>query len=99
MSTKTLALTMAAKIREARQAMGMSQRDFGQALKLSDKAVSAYEVGRVMPTVETVAQISRLTSKPVGYFFGESGNRTLELQLQLSEIEREILKAKKALAK
>lgn len=99
MSTKTLAHTMAEKIREARQEMGLSQRDFGHALKLSDKAVSAYEVGRVMPTVETIAQISQLTSKPVGYFFGESGNRTLELQLQLSEIERDLLKAKRALQK
>jgi transcriptional regulator with XRE-family HTH domain len=99
MSTKTLVTTMATKIREARQAMGLSQRDFGRALKLSDKAVSAYEVGRVMPTVETIAQISQLTSKPVGYFFGETGNRTLELQLQLSEIERDLLKVKRALQK
>ncbi len=89
---------MAEKIRAARQELGMSQKDFGLALQLSDKAVSAYEVGRVMPTVETVAQISKLTSKPIGYFFGETGDRKLELQIQIKEIERELLKTKQALA-
>lgn len=97
MPTQTLAEIMADKIRQARQDLGLSQKAFGTALQLSDKAVSAYEVGRVLPTVETLAAISKLTSLPVGYFFGESGNRSLELQIQLKEIERELLKAKQAL--
>lgn len=88
---------MAQKIRQARQDLGLSQKAFGTALKLSDKAVSAYEVGRVLPTVETLAEISKLTSLPIGYFFGETGDRSLELQLQLKEIERELLKTKQAI--
>lgn len=90
--------TLASKIRLARQDLSLSQRAFGRLLKLSDKAVSAYEVGRAMPTVETLVELSKVAYKPIGYFF-EQTNPDLELQIKLKQIEKELLEAKQQITK
>lgn len=59
------------RIREARQRSGLSQLQLAEAMGISDKTVSAYEVGRVDPPLEALDKISQATSHPVAYFVGD----------------------------
>jgi len=88
--------TLATRIKTARQELQLSQKELGQKLRLSDKAVSAYEVGRAVPTIETLIHLSQLVYKPIGYFF-EQQSVDLELQIKLKQIEKELLEAKRSL--
>jgi transcriptional regulator with XRE-family HTH domain len=90
--------TLAERIKLARQEMHVSQKALGEMLHLSDKAVSAYEVGRAVPTIETLVLLSDLCYKPIGYFF-EQRTADLELQIKLKQIEKELLQAKQAVEK
>lgn len=90
--------TLAERIKTVRQEMQVSQKKLGEMLQLSDKAVSAYEVGRAMPTIETLVLLSELAYKPIGYFF-EQRSADLELQIKLKQIEKDLLKAQQAVEK
>lgn len=85
------------RIRQARKEAGYSQKDLAKALKLSDKAVSSYEVGRAQPNLETLQAISKATFKSVSYFLDEADPEDLDLQLRIKRIEQELLRVKKAL--
>jgi transcriptional regulator with XRE-family HTH domain len=98
MSKPNWQTTLATKIKATRKLLGLSQREFGKLLKLSDKAVSTYEVGRAVPTVETLIELSQTASKPIGYFFEEL-TPDLELQIKLKQIEKELLEAKQQMTK
>lgn len=56
--------SLAKKIKKARKTANLSQKDLGKALKLSDKAISAYEVGRADPSVDVLKKISKITKTP-----------------------------------
>lgn len=86
------------KIKQARLDVGLSQKELGQALQLSDKAISSYEVGRAEPNLSTLKQISHLTGQPVSYFLDESTTTDYDLQLKLRTIEKELLAVKKMVA-
>jgi transcriptional regulator with XRE-family HTH domain len=84
------------RIKRARQLAGFSQKELAQFLGLSDKTVSAYEVGRALPGLETLKDLSQVTHQPVSYFVDEEPD-DLDLQLRLKKIEQELLEIKKAL--
>ncbi|HYD34654.1 MAG TPA: helix-turn-helix transcriptional regulator [Vitreimonas sp.] len=90
-------LTLADKLKKARKDAGLSQKELGHVLLLSDKAVSSYEVGRAQPSLETLKQISKLTNRPVTYFVEESNTEDIDLQIRIKTIERELLEVKKLL--
>lgn len=83
-------VTIADQIRKVRKAMGWSQRDMANKLALSDKAVSSYEVGRSSPTIETVQLLSKLTKRPVSYFFDTAAQEGLDLAFKLDKIQEEL---------
>lgn len=87
------------RLRQARKEAGLSQRDLGNAIRLSDKAVSTYEVDRATPSLETLKDISRVTRKPLLYFLDEADPDDLELQIKLRNIEQELLEVKQLLKK
>ena len=89
--------SLADKIRQARLDAGMSQRALGYSLQLSDKAVSAYEVGRAVPTVDTLREISRLTEKPLVYFIENEDELDVDLMTKLRKIEKELQEVKQLL--
>lgn len=91
--------SLSERLKKARQDSGLSQKDLGSALKLSDKAVSSYEVGRAVPSIETLKDIGRLTHRPVSYFFDEVDPEDLDLQIKIKTIEKELLEIKRILAK
>lgn len=86
------------KIKKARRDVGMSQRELAEELKVSDKTISAYEVGRATPSFRTIKKISRIVHKPIAYF-DEEDNADVDLQIKLKTIERELLEVKKLLKK
>ncbi len=94
-----MSVAIGEKIKRARKAVGLSQKQLGEALRLSDKAVSAYEVGRATPTVDTLKEIGVVTHKPVSYFLNDSESDELELELKLATIEKELAEIKKLLKK
>lgn len=54
-----------------RKQHGMTQLDLAQKVNYSDKAVSRWEKGEVMPDVETLQSISEAFNVPLAYLFEE----------------------------
>ena len=77
------------KIKAAREEVNVSQRDLGVALGLSDKAVSAYEAGRTIPPLETLARIAKELQKPLPYFLDES-DADFKMETSIVRMEQDI---------
>lgn len=99
MSNPKKHLTLGEKIKKARKEIGYSQKQFGDALKLSDKAISAYEVDRAEPTISTLKTISKLTHRPAAYFLEDAHSEDLDLEIKINTIEKELLEIKHLLRK
>jgi transcriptional regulator with XRE-family HTH domain len=69
------------RIFQARARSGLSQKELAESVGVSDKTVSAYEVGRVEPPLHVLAKISEATEHPFGYFLGDIES-TIETRLQ-----------------
>lgn len=83
-------LTLGQKIRYARRSIGLSQKQLGGLLQLSDKAVSAYEVGRAVPPLDTLKEISKHTTKPMSFFLEESTQKEHTIAQKIASIEEEL---------
>lgn len=60
------------KLKELRIQRGMSQKDLGNLIELSDKTISAYESGRNAPDFETLKKISKIFGISIDYMLGAS---------------------------
>jgi transcriptional regulator with XRE-family HTH domain len=89
---------LAERIKKARKEAGLTQQEMSKALQVSDKAISAYEVGRATPNVHTLKDISRVTHKPIRYFIDEE-NDEIVLQMKIQSIEKELDEIKQLLRK
>jgi transcriptional regulator with XRE-family HTH domain len=49
----------------------MSQGKLARALGVSDRAVQNWEQGRRLPRLDSIAQLSEVTGKPISWFFGD----------------------------
>ncbi len=87
------------RIKRAREEIGYSQRELGDALCLSDRTVSAYEVGRAQPSLKILQELGRVTHQPISYFLDEDQQIDFDLQLQIKKIEQELLEVKKLISK
>lgn len=63
------------RLREAREARGLSATSLADLIGVSRQAVSQYEHGRVTPHPETLKAISRVLNLPVHFFWRESSGR------------------------
>lgn len=79
------------KIKEAREEQGISQRDLGMSLGLTDKAISAYEACRTIPPLETLVRIAQELHKPLDYFIHNETN-AFRIETQLSRMETVVTK-------
>ena len=89
---------IAHKIKKSRLEMRWSQAELARAIGLSDRAVSAYETGRVTPPLDVVEKISREVGKPVSYFTDYDSD-TYEVETRLLDIERRLEEVKNLLRK
>ena len=86
-------------IKRARVEKGLSQRQLGLTLGVSDKTISAYEQGRAIPPIHTLKKISEITMKPLEYFFSENASSEydfgkIENKLDIIIQELKIISAK-----
>lgn len=69
-------LEMAARLRDAREYLGMSQDEVAAALKLSRPAITNIESGSRKVEAVELDQLSKLYARPVTYFLsGEQANQ------------------------
>lgn len=87
------------RIKKSRKSLGLSQKDLARTLKVSDKTVSSYEVGRTIPSFETITKIGKIVHKPITYFEEGADSTDLDFQIKLKTIEKELLEIKKLLKK
>lgn len=99
MSNSKIKSTIGKRIRKARKEVGLSQKQLAARLKLSDKAVSAYEVGRVMPSFAKIRQISKVVHKPIAYFDEEVDPKELNIGIKIKIVEKELAEIKRLLRK
>jgi len=83
-------LTLGQRVKFARKEAGLSQKDLAAKLKITDKAVSTYEVGRANPSFEMMKQISKITQKPINYFDEDVDITEPDLEKKLDLIEAEM---------
>ena len=92
--------SLALKIRRARKESKMSQKELGEALGISDKAISSYEQARAIPPIKTLQKIAKLTRKPLGYFTATEENEVdYSVSAILANIEKEFKEVKELLSK
>ena len=81
-----------ARIKQARKDAGLSQRDLGRAIKVSDKTISAWEVGRAEPSLDTLEEIAEALNKPVVYFVKDedysTASKLVAIQKELQKVEK-----------
>jgi transcriptional regulator with XRE-family HTH domain len=92
-------LNLGEKIRYARNESGLSQKELATKLQLSDKAISAYEVGRAQPSVEILRDIGQATGRNVKYFIDDEGIEEMDFVFKIKKIEAELAEIKQALKK
>ena len=97
MSNQKNTLNLATKIKKARQEAGYSQQKLAEALKLSNKTISAWEVGRAQPHIRTLKKIAEVTKVPTAYFVDELSDAEFELKMKLSRIEEELAEVRRLL--
>ena len=75
------------RIKEARLRTCMSQQQLADVIGVSDKTISAYEVGRVDPPLESLEKLSNATLHPIAYFIGDVQSN---IEAKLDRIAREL---------
>lgn len=92
--------SFALKVKRARKDSRMSQKELGEALGISDKAISSYEQGRAAPPLKTIQKLAKITKKPVIYFTGSEENEAeYSVASILMNVERELKEIKDLLSK
>lgn len=89
---------LAQKIKRARKESRLSQKELGEALNVSDKAISSYESGRAIPPITTLQKLSKITRRPLAYFTGTE-DESIEYSVAsiLKNIEGQLEEIKKLL--
>lgn len=86
------------KIRQARKQASLSQQQLSQVIGVSDKAVSAYEVGRSTPPLKVLRKISLATKQSLTYFLDNHSQASPDQILaKLDAVEKELQQLRKLL--
>lgn len=87
---------LAVKIRRARKESKMSQKELGESLGVSDKAISSYESGRAVPRLKTLQKLAKITHRPVNYFTNnEQDGVDYSVAAMLANVEKQLKEIKK----
>ena len=63
--------TFGKKLRECREAKGLSQKELAKLLVTSYSVIGKYERDEMQPSIEAAKKIARLVDTTVGYLLGE----------------------------
>ena len=66
------------KIKEKRQALGLSQEDLAQKLNLTRQAISKWEMDKAQPTMTNLRQLARVFDVDMAYFIGHGEEENKE---------------------
>ena len=82
-------VSLALRIKNARNDAHISQRKLGVSIGVSDKSISSYEKGRSIPPIKKLRKIAEETNKPLGYFTEEE---TINISIisKLNIVEKEL---------
>ena len=97
--TKSTKEVLGEKIRYSRKNIGLSQKQLGEQLHVSDKAVSSYEIGRTAPSFAQLKKISTIVHKPLSYFDETTPPEEADLAEKIAKIEEELQEVKALLKK
>jgi DNA-binding XRE family transcriptional regulator len=67
-----------ARIREARDGIGLSQVQFAKALKLAERTVQAWEGNDRTPRLDALLKVAEKTGRPVAFFYGDGSEQVEE---------------------
>lgn len=56
------------RIKERRKELGMSQKELGEKLEITQKQISKYERDESIPTIRQIEKIAEALKVPIGYF-------------------------------
>lgn len=65
-------LTFGKKLRECREAKGLSQKELAKLLNTSYSVIGKYERDEMQPSIEAAKKIAKLLNTTVGYLLGET---------------------------
>ena len=82
--------TLGKKIREARKAKHITQSQLAQMIGLSDKSISAIEVGRTEPSITKMQAIASVLGKSLNYFSTDQ-DRYYLLEKKIDQLIEELL--------
>jgi transcriptional regulator with XRE-family HTH domain len=84
--------TFGKKLRECREAKGLSQKELAKLLNTSYSVIGKYERDEMQPSIEAAKKIAKLVSTTVGYLLGETDEENIlkdpEMLKRLNEIEK-----------
>ncbi len=84
--------TFGKKLRECREAKGLSQKELAKLLNTSYSVIGKYERDEMQPSIEAAKKIAKLVDTTVGYLLSESEQENVlkdpEMLKRLNEIEK-----------
>ena len=84
--------TFGKKLRERREAKGLSQKELAKLLNTSYSVIGKYERDEMQPSIEAAKKIAKLIDTTVGYLLGETDEENIlkdpEMLKRLNEIEK-----------
>lgn len=84
--------TFGKKLRECREAKGLSQKELAKLLNTSYSVIGKYERDEMLPSIEAAKKIAKLIDTTVGYLLGETDEENIlkdpEMLKRLNEIEK-----------
>ena len=73
----TMAISFGKKLRECRDAKGLSQNEFAKLIEAHHSIIGKYERDEVKPTIDVVKKIADALDTTVGYLLGEAKNTSV----------------------
>jgi len=84
--------TFGKKLRECREAKGLSQKELAKLLNTSYSVIGKYERDEMQPSIEAAKKIAKLVDTTVGYLLSEAEQENVlkdpDMLKRLTEIEK-----------
>ena len=87
------------RIKEAREALNLSQKHLGKAVNYSTSTISQIENGNFRLSLESLEKMAKVLQKPLTYFISKEEPSQYKLSARLASLERELSKITSSLNK